>query len=80
VFQPQKPKQPSEYAIIVENVTKHFRIPHEKKRTVFENIKGILDGGRFSYEEFRALMDVSFRVKPRIELTAEEKHINVSSL
>lgn len=49
-------------AIIIENVSKHFKIPHEKKRTVFENIVGIFKG-KNGYEEFWALRDVTFTIK-----------------
>ena len=49
-------------AIVVENVSKHFKIPHEKKRTVFENVVGIFKG-KTGYEEFWALRDVSITVK-----------------
>jgi len=49
-------------AIIVDNVSKKFRIPHEKKTTVFQNIVGVIKR-QFSYEEFWALEDVSFQVK-----------------
>lgn len=49
-------------AIIIDNVSKHFKIPHEKKKTVFENIVGIFKG-KNGYEEFWALRDVSFTVK-----------------
>jgi lipopolysaccharide transport system ATP-binding protein len=48
-------------AIIVDNVSKRFRIPHEKKNTVFQNIVGLIKR-QFSYEEFWALKDVSFEV------------------
>jgi lipopolysaccharide transport system ATP-binding protein len=48
-------------AIIVDNVSKKFRIPHEKKSTVFQNIIGLIKR-QFSYEEFWALKDVSFEV------------------
>ena len=48
-------------AIIVDNVSKKFRIPHEKKNTVFQNIVGLIKR-QFSYEEFWALKDVSFEV------------------
>jgi lipopolysaccharide transport system ATP-binding protein len=48
-------------AIIVDNVSKKFRIPHEKKHTVFQNIVGLIKR-QFSYEEFWALKDVSFEV------------------
>jgi lipopolysaccharide transport system ATP-binding protein len=49
-------------AIIVDNVSKKFRIPHEKKTTVFQNIVGLIKR-QLSYEEFWALKDVSFEVK-----------------
>jgi len=48
-------------AIIVDNVSKKFRIPHEKKTTVFQNIVGLIKR-QFDYEEFWALKDVSFEV------------------
>jgi lipopolysaccharide transport system ATP-binding protein len=49
-------------AIIVDNISKKFRIPHEKKTTVFKNIVGLIKR-QFDYEEFWALKDVSFEVK-----------------
>lgn len=49
--------------IIVENVSKHFKIPHEKRNTVLENIIGLVKGKKQSYEEFCALRNISFRVK-----------------
>jgi len=49
-------------AIIVDNISKKFRIPHEKKTTVFQNIVGLVKR-QFAYEEFWALKDVSFEVK-----------------
>jgi len=48
-------------AIIVDNVAKKFRIPHEKKTTVFQNIIGLIKR-QFDYEEFWALKNVSFEV------------------
>jgi len=48
-------------AIIVDNVSKKFRIPHEKKSTVFQNIVGLIKR-QFDYEEFWALKDVGFEV------------------
>ena len=48
-------------AIIVDNISKKFRIPHEKKNTVFQNIVGLIKR-QFNYEEFWALKDVSFEV------------------
>jgi len=49
-------------AIIVDNISKRFRIPHEKKTTVFQNIVGVVKR-QFDYEELWALKDVSFEVK-----------------
>lgn len=63
MFDLQKPKQQEENAIIVENVSKHFRIPHEKKTRLFEHIAGALKGTTSTYEEFWALKDVSFTVR-----------------
>ncbi len=48
-------------AIVVDNVSKRFRIPHEKKTTVFQNVVGLIKR-QFSYEEFWALKNVSFEV------------------
>ena len=50
-------------AIVVEGITKKFRIPKEKKLTVFEHLVGLLGSGAASYDEFLALQDVSFAVK-----------------
>jgi lipopolysaccharide transport system ATP-binding protein len=49
-------------AIVVDGLCKCFRIPKEKKLTVYENLIGLLKGGAYSYEEFLALHDVSFSV------------------
>jgi len=48
--------------ITVSNVSKMFRIPHEKKTTLFENITGMFDGTK-GYEEFIALKNINFTVK-----------------
>jgi lipopolysaccharide transport system ATP-binding protein len=58
----EKPRLEEDYAIVVENVSKCYRIPLEKKRTVYENIIGLFSGNK-GYEEFWALKDVSFTVK-----------------
>ena len=63
MFDLQTPKQPSEDAIIVSNVSKHFRIPHEKKTKLFEHITGAVKGTTSTSEEFWAVKDVSFTVK-----------------
>lgn len=54
-------KNENENAITVENLSKLFKIPYEKKRTVFENFVGIFKN-RYGYEEFWALQDVSFTI------------------
>jgi lipopolysaccharide transport system ATP-binding protein len=53
----------SDEVIVVEGLTKKFRLPHEKKVTLFEHMIAVLKGGSYSYEEFLALDDVSFRVR-----------------
>jgi lipopolysaccharide transport system ATP-binding protein len=50
-------------AIVIENISKHFKIPHEKKQTVYENFTGLFKGNRYGYEEFWALRNISFSVK-----------------
>ncbi len=50
-------------AVVVERLSKRFRIPQEKKRTVYENLIGLFRGRGSGYEEFSALHDVSFSVK-----------------
>jgi len=49
-------------AIIIHNVSKTFRIPHERKTTLFEHISGLFDGTK-GYEEFEALKNINFTVK-----------------
>jgi lipopolysaccharide transport system ATP-binding protein len=50
----------------VQDVWKHFKIPHERRATVLDSIAGalsILEGKRYSYEEFWALKQVSFQLE-----------------
>lgn len=50
----------------VEDLWKKFKIPHERRTTILENIAGalqILEGKRFTYEEFWALKGINFSVK-----------------
>ena len=49
-------------AIIVDNVSKRFKLPHEKKTTLFHNLIGIVKR-QFNYEEFWALKNISFDIK-----------------
>lgn len=51
-----------ENAIIINNVSKKFSIPREKKTTLFQNIIGLIKR-QFDYEEFWALKNISFEVK-----------------
>lgn len=50
-------------AIVVDGLCKSFRIPKEKKLTVYENLIGLFRGKACCYEVFSALLDVSFSVK-----------------
>ncbi len=52
----------SEDAIVVSDLWKTFRIPHEKRNTLFEHITGVLYGKK-GYEELVALKDINFIVK-----------------
>ena len=49
-------------AVVVNNISKRFRIPHEKKTTLFQNIVGVVKR-QFDYEEFWALRNVSFEIE-----------------
>jgi len=49
-------------AIIVSDLSKVFRLPHEKKNTLFESITGMLKGSK-GYEDFVALSNINFTVK-----------------
>jgi lipopolysaccharide transport system ATP-binding protein len=49
----------------VDEVWKRFRIPHEKRTTVLDHIAGamsVLEGKRYSYEEFWALREINFNL------------------
>ena len=48
--------------ISVKNVSKTFRIPHEKVTSIKGAVTGVLKRNK-GYEEFKALDDVSFEVK-----------------
>jgi len=51
--------------IAVDSVWKQFRIPHERRSTVVDHLGGVLsmlDGRRYSFEEFWALKNVTFRL------------------
>jgi lipopolysaccharide transport system ATP-binding protein len=52
-----------EEAVVVENVSKRFRIPHERKSTFYDHLFGLARGGRYSYEVFSALEEVTFSVR-----------------
>ncbi len=49
--------------IVIKGVSKKFKIPHEKRTTVFEHLVALVKR-RLGYEEFWALKDVSFEVEP----------------
>lgn len=52
----------NEYSIIVKNVTKSFRIYHEKRNSVYEYLTSIFDRQK-TYEKLTVLKDISFSVK-----------------
>ncbi len=62
LLQKETAKPAAKAAIFVDNVSKCYRIPVEKKRTVYDNLLGLF-GGDKGYEEFWALKDVRFKVK-----------------
>ena len=52
--------------IEVEDLWKKFKIPHQRRTTILENIAGalqILEGKRFTYEEFWALKAINFSIQ-----------------
>jgi lipopolysaccharide transport system ATP-binding protein len=49
-------------SVSIKNVSKRFRIPREKKTTVFENLTGLLRREQ-GFEEFWALKDISLEVE-----------------
>ncbi|MDQ1255102.1 MAG: lipopolysaccharide transport system ATP-binding protein [Euryarchaeota archaeon] len=57
-FESEKP-----YVIEVKNVSKSFKIPHEKRVTVYDNLIGKITGKSYTYEVFEALKEVSFNIK-----------------
>jgi len=46
--------------ITLNNLSKKFRIPHERRDTLFENVKSIFKP--FNYNTFYALKDVSLKI------------------
>ena len=51
-----------ENAIIVKNVTKTFRIFHEKRNSIYEYLTSFMNKNR-NYEELTVLKDISFSIK-----------------
>src|SRR5271157_4096460 len=52
--------------VLVEDVWKKYKIPHENRNSILDQVAGafqLLKGGRFTYEEFWALKDVSFSLR-----------------
>lgn len=55
----------------VDDVSKHFRIPHEKRTTILDGLSatlGVLEGKRYSYEDFWALQDITFSLERGLSL------------
>ena len=53
----------SDVAIKVENVSKVFRLPHEKQNSVKGALISIVRGGKRTYEKQEVLKDISFKIK-----------------
>ncbi|MBP1928322.1 lipopolysaccharide transport system ATP-binding protein [Methanolinea mesophila] len=51
------------HAIEVTGLSKEFRIPREKKLTLYQHITSLLAGHGHAYDTFRALQDISFTVE-----------------
>lgn len=49
-------------AVIAEDLSKKFRIPKEKRTTLFQNLIGVIKR-QLEYEEFWALRDISFTIE-----------------
>jgi lipopolysaccharide transport system ATP-binding protein len=50
-------------AIIVSMISKQFRIPRERKQTIYDHLVSLLPGRDTSYDTFWALRDVSFSIQ-----------------
>jgi ABC-type polysaccharide/polyol phosphate transport system ATPase subunit len=50
-------------AITLSGVSKHFRIPHDKRNTVYSRLAATVLGKSQTYEEFYALKGVSFSIR-----------------
>lgn len=53
----------TEVAIKVENVSKTFRLPHEKQNSIKGSLISMVRGGKRSFEKQHVLKDVSFEIK-----------------
>lgn len=60
---PEDPGIPDNTAVMVSNLSKHFRIPKERKNTTYDHLISLLHGKNTAYDEFWALKDVSFSVR-----------------
>jgi lipopolysaccharide transport system ATP-binding protein len=56
--------RPSHLSLVrVDGIWKRYKIPHENRDSILDQVAGtlqLLKGGRFTYEEFWALKDISF--------------------
>lgn len=50
-------------AIKVDNVSKTFRLPHERQNSIKGSLISIVRGGKRSYEKQQVLKDISFEIK-----------------
>lgn len=59
---PEDTGVPDRTAVVVSDLSKHFRIPKERKNTTYDHFISLLHGTNTAYDEFWALKDVSFSV------------------
>jgi lipopolysaccharide transport system ATP-binding protein len=62
-FASERKNSDNDNAIVVDHLSKQFRIPHERKVTLFQHIAGLVGSGSYSYETFNALQDISFSIQ-----------------
>jgi ABC-type polysaccharide/polyol phosphate transport system ATPase subunit len=57
------PASGDDLAVCIEGLSKFYRIPYERKYTIFDHFFSIFRGNTYAYREFWALHDVSVKVK-----------------
>jgi lipopolysaccharide transport system ATP-binding protein len=63
ILQMEKARTSQEESIVISGVSKRYRIPMEKRLTIYEKLMGAIKGSTFKYETFWALKNISFTVR-----------------